>query len=71
MSAAVVVRAVAAVLPGAAAAEPMAVPGVTSGSGAGVEVSAGGREMVFQSTAADIVPDDTNGRSDVFVRRFS
>lgn len=39
---------------------------------AGVDaVSAGGREVVFQSTAADIVPGDTNGTSDVFVRRFS
>ncbi|MER7485656.1 hypothetical protein ABTY20_07020 [Streptomyces sp. NPDC126497] len=33
-------------------------------------VSAGGRDVVFQSTADDIVPDDTNGTSDVFVRRF-
>ncbi|MFI8931304.1 WD40 repeat domain-containing protein [Streptomyces sp. NPDC053474] len=39
---------------------------------AGVDaVSAGGREVVFQSTADDIVPGDTNGTSDVFVRRFS
>ncbi|MGW1208076.1 hypothetical protein ACWD5F_00395 [Streptomyces sp. NPDC002499] len=34
-------------------------------------VSAGGRDVVFQSTADDIVPGDTNGKSDVFVRRFS
>ncbi|MFJ6088093.1 TolB family protein [Streptomyces sp. NPDC092369] len=34
-------------------------------------VSAGGREVVFQSTADDIVPGDTNGKSDVFVRRLS
>lgn len=34
-------------------------------------VSAGGREVVFHSTAADIVPGDTNGKSDVFIRRFS
>ncbi|MEV5595286.1 hypothetical protein [Streptomyces sp. NPDC052496] len=34
-------------------------------------VSAGGRDVVFQSTADGIVPDDTNGKSDVFVRRFS
>ncbi len=33
-------------------------------------VSAGGRDVVFQSTADDIVPGDTNGKSDVFVRRF-
>ncbi|OKJ97231.1 hypothetical protein AMK33_30050 [Streptomyces sp. CB02400] len=33
-------------------------------------VSAGGRDVVFQSTADDIVPGDTNGMSDVFVRRF-
>ncbi|MFI1509447.1 TolB family protein [Streptomyces sp. NPDC020597] len=34
-------------------------------------VSAGGREVVFHSTADDIVPSDTNGKSDVFIRRFS
>ncbi|MFE9650282.1 hypothetical protein ACFYO0_40500 [Streptomyces sp. NPDC006365] len=33
-------------------------------------VSAGGRDVVFHSTAADIVPGDTNGKSDVFIRRF-
>jgi hypothetical protein len=33
-------------------------------------VSAGGRDVVFQSTADDLVPGDTNGTSDVFVRRF-
>ncbi|MFD7552016.1 TolB family protein [Streptomyces sp. NPDC059816] len=33
-------------------------------------VSAGGRDVVFQSTADDLVPGDTNGKSDVFVRRF-
>ncbi|MEV0253876.1 hypothetical protein AB0H82_06290 [Streptomyces sp. NPDC050732] len=33
-------------------------------------VSADGRDVVFQSTADDIVPGDTNGKSDVFVRRF-
>lgn len=33
-------------------------------------VSTGGRDVVFQSAADDIVPDDTNGKSDVFVRRF-
>ncbi len=39
---------------------------------AGVDaVSAGGRDVVFQSTADDLVPGDTNGKSDVFVRRFS
>ncbi|WP_318783804.1 hypothetical protein [Streptomyces spectabilis] len=39
---------------------------------AGVDaVSAEGREVVFRSTADDIVPGDTNGKSDVFVRRFS
>ncbi|WP_079125954.1 PD40 domain-containing protein [Streptomyces sp. ERV7] len=34
-------------------------------------VSADGRAVVFQSTADDIVPGDTNGKSDVFVRHFS
>ncbi|MEU7581210.1 hypothetical protein AB0B50_26820 [Streptomyces sp. NPDC041068] len=33
-------------------------------------VSTGGRDVVFHSTADDIVPGDTNGKSDVFVRRF-
>ncbi|MFI6643958.1 hypothetical protein [Streptomyces sp. NPDC050504] len=33
-------------------------------------VSAGGRDVVFQSAADGIVPGDTNGKSDVFVRRF-
>ncbi|MEV0440787.1 hypothetical protein AB0I46_17745 [Streptomyces spectabilis] len=33
-------------------------------------VSADGRDVVFQSTADDIVPGDTNGKSDVFVRHF-
>ncbi|MER5769753.1 WD40 repeat domain-containing protein [Streptomyces sp. NPDC001985] len=36
---------------------------------AGIDaVSAGGREVVFQSAAEDIVPGDTNGRTDVFLR---
>ncbi|EFG04988.1 PD40 domain-containing protein [Streptomyces clavuligerus] len=36
---------------------------------AGVEtVSAGGRHVVFQSAADDIVPDDTNGTTDIFLR---
>ncbi|MER6528871.1 hypothetical protein [Streptomyces sp. NPDC001508] len=33
-------------------------------------VSVGGRDVVFQSTADDIVPGDTNGRSDIFVPHF-
>lgn len=33
-------------------------------------VSAGGRDVVFHSTADDIVPGDTNRKSDVFIRRF-
>jgi len=33
-------------------------------------VSADGRDVVFQSTADDLVPGDTNGTSDVFVRHF-
>lgn len=33
-------------------------------------VSSGGRDVVFHSTADDIVPGDTNGKSDVFIRRF-
>ncbi|WP_235488444.1 hypothetical protein [Streptomyces roseoverticillatus] len=34
-------------------------------------VSAGGRDVVFQSTAGDIVPGDTNGKSHIYVRHFS
>jgi Tol biopolymer transport system component len=34
-------------------------------------VSAGGRDVVYQSAADDIVPGDTNGKSDLFVRHFS
>lgn len=33
-------------------------------------VSAGGREVVFQSAADGIVPGGTSGKSDVFLRRF-
>lgn len=33
-------------------------------------VSAAGRDVVFHSAAVDIVPGDTNGKSDVFIRRF-
>ncbi|MEU1074737.1 MULTISPECIES: hypothetical protein [unclassified Streptomyces] len=33
-------------------------------------VGADGRDVVFASTADDIVPGDTNGKSDVFVRHF-
>lgn len=33
-------------------------------------VSTGGHDVVFQSAADDIVPGDTNGKSDVFVRHF-
>lgn len=33
-------------------------------------VSAGGRDVVFHSKADGIVPGDTNGKSDVFIRRF-
>ncbi|MEW2394663.1 hypothetical protein [Streptomyces sp. NPDC046862] len=33
-------------------------------------VSSDGRDVVFQSTADDIVPGDTNGKSDIFIRRF-
>ncbi|MGW2231767.1 hypothetical protein [Streptomyces formicae] len=33
-------------------------------------VSTGGRDVVFQSAADDIVPGDTNGKSDVFARHL-
>ncbi|GGR78302.1 MULTISPECIES: hypothetical protein [Streptomyces] len=40
-------------------------------SGAGrPHPSAGNRYAVFTSTASDLVPGDTNGRTDVFVRRL-
>ncbi|WP_329877669.1 hypothetical protein [Streptomyces sp. BE20] len=36
---------------------------------AGIDtVSAGGRHVVFQSTAEDLVPGDTNGKADIFLR---
>lgn len=36
---------------------------------AGIDsVSAGGRQVVFRSTAGDLVPDDTNGKADIFLR---
>ncbi|QCX79346.1 hypothetical protein C9F11_28730 [Streptomyces sp. YIM 121038] len=35
-----------------------------------VTVTSGGRAAVFTSTASDLVPGDTNGTSDVFVRRL-
>ncbi|MGV9312124.1 TolB family protein [Streptomyces sp. NPDC003691] len=38
---------------------------------AGIDaVSSGGRDVVFQSAADDIVPGDTNGKPDVFLRTF-
>jgi Tol biopolymer transport system component len=42
----------------------------TAGSGASTRaaISADGRFTAFTSTAADLVPNDTNGRSDIFVR---
>ncbi|WP_330334371.1 hypothetical protein OHS33_34570 [Streptomyces sp. NBC_00536] len=48
--------------------EVVATQPASAGTGA---VSAGGHDVVFQSTADDIVPGDTNGKSDVFVRHFS
>nr|WP_229868465.1 hypothetical protein [Streptomyces inusitatus] len=33
-------------------------------------VSSGGRHVVFQSAADDIVPGDTNGKTDIFLRTF-
>ncbi|WP_172382184.1 hypothetical protein [Streptomyces sp. MNP-20] len=35
-----------------------------------VTVTSGGRAAVFTSTASDLVPGDTNGTADVFVRRL-
>ncbi|MEU5980372.1 hypothetical protein [Streptomyces sp. NPDC047315] len=36
---------------------------------AGIDaVSTGGRHVVFESAAEDIVPDDTNGKTDIFLR---
>ncbi len=41
---------------------------VASGSSAWPSVSADGRLVTFSSSAADLVPDDTNGANDVFCR---
>ncbi|WP_419995821.1 hypothetical protein [Streptomyces boninensis] len=45
---------------------------VSSGPATAVvdSVSAGGRDVAFASAADDIVPGDTNGKADIFVRRF-
>lgn len=45
---------------------PVTAQAATAGPGA---VSEGGRSVVFSSEAADVVPGDTNGVSDVFVAR--
>jgi hypothetical protein len=47
--------------PADAAAAATAVPGA---------VTAHGRRVVFSSAAANLVPDDTNGVSDVFAREI-
>ncbi|GAA2070609.1 hypothetical protein GCM10009801_21490 [Streptomyces albiaxialis] len=47
--------------------ETVATQPATAGPGA---VSADGRDVVFHSAADDLVPDDTNGTPDVFVRRL-
>lgn len=39
-----------------------------NGGSVGARLSAGGRFLVFSSEAGDLVANDTNGRSDVFVR---
>lgn len=39
-----------------------------NGGSAGARLSAGGRFLVFSSDAGDLVANDTNGRTDVFVR---
>jgi Tol biopolymer transport system component len=45
-----------------------ALGGTASGGAAGVAISANGRYVAFDSTASDLVPGDTNGDADVFVR---
>ncbi|MFF2548427.1 TolB family protein [Kitasatospora sp. NPDC058063] len=60
-----------AALPGGARTERVSVgPGQAQATGASQAggLSADGRFAVFTSEAADLVPGDTNGRSDVFVR---
>jgi len=42
--------------------------GDADGASAGVALSADGRLVAFASAATDLVPDDTNGVADVFVR---
>jgi len=44
------------------------VPGPLTGSSGDAVISADGRWVVFASWATDLVPDDTNGCQDVFVR---
>ena len=45
-------------------------PGTASGNGASLNpsISADGRYVAFQSSASDLVPGDTNGRDDIFIR---
>jgi hypothetical protein len=42
-----------------------------SAVGFGAALSADGRFVVFASAASNLVPGDTNGQSDVFVRVFT
>jgi Tol biopolymer transport system component len=39
-----------------------------NGPSSNPDISADGRYVVFQSSASNLVPDDTNGESDVFIR---
>jgi Tol biopolymer transport system component len=43
-------------------------PGNQGSGGGGVSISADGRYVAFASDASNLVPDDTNGTGDVFVR---
>ena len=42
--------------------------GLGNGSSTNPSISASGRFIAFQSTATNLVPDDTNGSTDIFVR---
>lgn len=60
---------IASALPAAVEIDLVSVPGgVPADTGTWPRVSADGRHVVFTSAASDLVPGDTNGQSDVFVR---
>src|SRR5690348_8035959 len=53
---------------GDSAKPPLVLPGWDSRGVSEVDVSADGRYVVFSSSASNLVPGDTNGADDVFVK---